>query len=204
VDRFPWLRFTLIALLLIVLAHLLDRWAYVRLVDPDVYGQDWGRMLRVIGFLPLWGLMGVALLLHDFPDRHVGAARPWWCRGALIVLAPAATGLAAELLKITLRRERPSFSDGAYAFRSFTDRPFYSGGLGLPSSHVMVAFGAAALLARLFPRSAPVWYLLAAGCGLTRVLAQAHFVSDVVLAAVASWAIVAAIWRRWGVRPSPA
>ncbi|MGH7560630.1 MAG: phosphatase PAP2 family protein, partial [Gemmatimonadales bacterium] len=68
--------------------------------------------------------------------------------------------------------------------------------IGLPSSHVMVAFAGAAVLARLFPGAAPVGYLLAAGCALTRVLARAHFLSDVVVGAVAGWAVGALIWRR--------
>ena len=54
----------------------------------------------------------------------------------------------------------------------------------MPSSHTLVAFGAAAALAALFPRTRWVWYALAAGCGVSRVLAQAHFLSDVTVAAV--------------------
>jgi membrane-associated phospholipid phosphatase len=54
------------------------------------------------------------------------------------------------------------------------------------------------MLARLFPRSAPVWYLLAAGCALTRVMQQAHFLSDVVLSALVAWLIASMLWRRYG------
>jgi hypothetical protein len=46
----------------------------------------------------------------------------------------------------------------------------------------MVAFAGAAALGRRFPRAAPILYGLAAGCGLTRVFAQAHFLSDEVAA----------------------
>jgi membrane-associated phospholipid phosphatase len=62
----------------------------------------------------------------------------------------------------------------------------------------MVAFGAAFMLAYLFPRARWVWFALAAGCGITRVLARAHFVSDVVVAAVAALATTALLWRRFG------
>jgi membrane-associated phospholipid phosphatase len=62
----------------------------------------------------------------------------------------------------------------------------------------MVAFGGAAMLARLYPRARWVGYTLAAGCGLSRVLHRAHFLSDVILAAGMSWLVVALIARRWG------
>jgi membrane-associated phospholipid phosphatase len=41
------------------------------------------------------------------------------------------------------------------------------------------------MLSYLFPRTAPVWLLWALGCAVTRVMSQAHFTSDVVLAAIA-------------------
>jgi membrane-associated phospholipid phosphatase len=62
----------------------------------------------------------------------------------------------------------------------------------------MVAFGAAWMLSYLFPRARWVWITLAAGCGLSRVLAQAHFVSDVVVAALAAFATTTWLWRRYG------
>jgi membrane-associated phospholipid phosphatase len=202
VNEIRWPRFLAVALVLVAAAHAADGWAWDALADARVYERDWGRMLRVVGFLPLWALMAAALVLHDAPAHGGARRRGAWRRGALLFAAAAASGIAAELLKLVFRRERPGFADGAYAFRAFTDRPFHNGGLGLPSSHTMVAFGAAAMLARLFPRAAPVWYALAVGCGLSRVLARAHFVSDVVVAALFSWLIVALMWRRWGARPA--
>jgi undecaprenyl-diphosphatase len=54
----------------------------------------------------------------------------------------------------------------------------------MPSSHVLLAFAAAATLTRLFPRTAVMWYVLAIGCAVTRLLARAHFFSDVVVGAL--------------------
>ena len=68
----------------------------------------------------------------------------------------------------------------------------------MPSTHAIVAFAAAAVLARLWPRARVIWYGLAAGCALTRVWTRAHFVSDCVVAAVVAYAIVALLWRRFG------
>jgi membrane-associated phospholipid phosphatase len=42
-----------------------------------------------------------------------------------------------------------------------------------------------------------VGYVLAAGCGVTRVLAHAHFLSDVVMAAGLGWVVAYVMTRRW-------
>jgi membrane-associated phospholipid phosphatase len=184
----PVWRFALLATTAIVIAHLLDGWAWVHLVRDGVYDTDRGRLLRVVGYYPLWILMGAALWLQS-RDRR---------RGLLLILVPGVAGLAAEVLKLLLRRERPGPHDGAYVFRSFTDQPWSTKMLGLPSSHALVAFGGAWLLCRLYPRGWPIWLGLAAGCALTRVQARAHFLSDVTVAAVAAWVVVEFCWRRWG------
>ena len=58
----------------------------------------------------------------------------------------------------------------------------------------MVAFAAATALARLFPRAKGVWYTLAAGCGFTRLLAHAHFFSDVTFGALLGWCVGWGVW----------
>ena len=190
------MRFALAAALAILAAHLLDRWAYVHLALPGFGGSDLGRMLRVMGFLPLWGTAAAALVLHDRPPRAVDL-RAGLARGLLLLASAAAGGVAAEVLKLVFRRERPRAHAGEYVFRAWTERPFHSGGLALPSSHTLVAFGAAAMLARLFPRARWVWYALAAGCGLSRVAAGAHFLSDVVVSGVVGVLVAEGIWRAY-------
>ena len=183
-------RFLIVAVLALALAHLLDRLAFEYLRYPEVNSEDWGRLLRVMGFLPTWMLAAAALALHD-------RVQPWRFRRAyLLFFSPALSGLAGEILKIIIRRLRPG-ETGEYVFRAFSERPFSSSGLGMPSSHAVVAFGAAAMLSRLFPRAWPVWWMLGAGCGLTRILHGKHFLSDVVLAAIVGWAVAALLWRRY-------
>jgi membrane-associated phospholipid phosphatase len=192
----PRIRFLAIAAIALVLAHLADGIAYRHIVNERVLEEDWGRMLRVMGFLPFWLLAAAALVLHDRGDTRRGASV--WMRGGLLLGSVAAAGIAGEVLKIVIRRERPRAHEGAYFFRPWSDRPLSSGGLSTPSSHAIIAFGAACMLARLFPRAALVWYLLAAGCALTRVMQQAHFLSDVVLSALVAWLIASLLWRRYG------
>ena len=175
-------------------ACLVDPWAYQQLHDPKVYERDWGRLLRVMGFLGTWVALAVAVALHEGtePARRAIARR----RGWLLFWSAALGGVVAEVGKLLLRRERPGVHDGGYGFRDFADRTFNTAGLALPSSHTLVAFGGAAMLARLFPRARWVGYTLAAGCAVTRVMSRAHFVSDVTLAAGLGWLVAFVLTRR--------
>ena len=185
-------RFLAVSLIGLAAAHLLDGIAFQQLRYPEVNGEDWGRMFRIMGFLPTWIFAAAALALHD-RDRT-----PRFRRANLLFFAAGLAGLAGEILKITIRRLRPG-DTGEYVFRAFSERTFSSSGLGMPSSHAIIAFGAAAMLSRLFPHARVVWWLLAWGCGLTRILHGKHFLSDVVFAAIVGWLVAALLWKKWGV-----
>jgi len=199
----PIRRFLLAALVAVVLAHLLDYWAYIHLAAPKFADTDLGRLLRIQGFLPTWILVGAALVMYDWPLRIDGAAGAAWRRGLLLVGSATLGGGLAEVVKILVRRLRPSAGAGEYLFRPWSERTFSTSGLAMPSSHVLVAFGALAMLARLFPRARPVWYLLALGCAYSRVAAGAHFLSDVTVAAVLGIATAELLVRRFPPRATP-
>jgi membrane-associated phospholipid phosphatase len=185
-----WTRALLLLASAIVVAHLLDPLVFRYIRIEHVNDEDWGRMLRVMGFVPLWIAAGAALVLHErTPWRRIHRSG-----GGLIITGAVLGGVAAELLKLIVRRLRPG-DLGDYVFRPFTERPFSTGGLGMPSSHALVAFGAAAVLSRLFPRARLVWWALAWGCAFTRVATGAHFFSDVVVAACVGWLAGALVWR---------
>ncbi|HQR19120.1 MAG TPA: phosphatase PAP2 family protein [Gemmatimonadales bacterium] len=194
-------RFLLYSALAVLLAHLVDWWAAAHLALPKLANTDLGRLLRIQGFLPTWMIVGGALVLVDWPLRTAGGVWAALRRGTLVMVSAALSGALGELLKILIRRQRPGPSVGEYVFRDWADRPLSTAGLGLPSSHVIVAFGALAMLGLLFPRARPVCYALAAGCAFSRVAAHAHFVSDVTLAAVIGIATAWLLWRRF---PAPA
>jgi len=191
------LAWLLAAVALCALATALDSWAYHHVVFARVYETDWGRALRSVGYWPFWMAIALAFWLDGRPDPLAA-----W-RAQFLAISVTAAGLLCEVCKMLLRRERPNAHDGAYVFRAFTDRPFNTSGIGLPSSHAFLAFAAAAALARLFPRTAPIWYVLAIGCAITRVLARAHFLSDVALGAVLGVALVAVIGRKLPLPRSP-
>lgn len=181
----PYLKGAVVTGVALTVATAIDRWAYDTVRMSGVLDEDWGRLLRVMGFMGTWFVLALAVGLHDAgvePPLPRPRRRAW-----LIFLAPAIAGLSAEVLKIVIRRERPALNDGDYGFRPWSERTWSGAGLAFPSSHAAVAFGGAAMLAILFPRARWVGYALAAGCALTRILAGAHFVSDTVLAAGIGW-----------------
>lgn len=188
----------------ILVAHLLDGAVWESLRDPRVNDRDWGRLLRSMGYLPLWIVAAIAVLLHgagseaapDGGTSRITTARLARRRALLLLLGPAVSGLVAETVKLLVRRLRPDPGQFAYVFRAFGDDTFSTRNLGMPSSHVMVAFGGAFALAYLYPRTRWVWFVLAAGCAATRVLALGHFLSDTVVAVVLSWMVVSVMHAR--------
>ncbi len=174
--------------------------AYIRGKEL-LQGKDWYQLLRLAGYLPTWIVVGAGLALAGSAAAWrggVGAGARGLARGVLLVLGAGLSGLAAEILRVLLRRERPGVS-GLYVW-DWPWGPKPPAGWGLPSSHAAVAFGAAFVLARIAPGSGIVLFPLAAGCGLSRMLAGAHFLSDVYLGAVVSYAVCRAIlgtsWAR--------
>jgi len=184
------LLFLAIAAAAFAIATPLDPWIYHHVSMPNVYEKDWGRALRTMGYWPLWIIVAIAFWLHGRPS----AIAAW--RGWSLAFSVSAAGLLCEVLKMLARRERPGAHDGAYAFRPYSDHFFNTSGLGLPSSHAFLAFAASATLARLFPRTACIWYALATGCAVTRLLAGAHFLTDVVAGAVLGIVVASLVDRR--------
>src|SRR2546426_5612115 len=182
--------------LLCVLAQLTDAWMFHHFAYPGIYERGWGRLLRVAGYLRTWAVVALALVLHDWEPRVRRTLRSASRRGLLLFSSAAIAGAVAELLKLAFRRERPGLTDGGHVFRPWSDQPFSTVQLGLPSSETAVAFAAAAMLARLFPEAALLWYGLALGCALTRVASGAHFASDVVLAALLGYVVTLILWSR--------
>lgn len=177
---------------------LADKWVYDHVWMDRVYDKDWARLLRQMGWYPTWVLAALAVLLAQRrPDGFVAPSPPGSAahrNARLLLFAPALAGIVCEILKLTIRRERPHPNAGEWVFRAWDDQTWSTAGLGMPSSHTMVAFGAATALARIFPGARIVWYGLATGCAITRVLDRAHFFSDITLGALLGWSIGWGVW----------
>ena len=169
-SRRRWRVVAVIALFIVVFvaSNVADHAVYHGMHVDKVYEKDWGRALRTVGYLPMWLLIALGLWLIDV-DRLRGLGfRQITRRGGFITASTIIAGLVCEILKLTIRRERPREHDGLHVFRPWDEKWWSSAGLGLPSSHTMIAFAGAAAMSILFPRTAVIWLLAAAGCAWTR------------------------------------
>lgn len=153
-------------------------------------------MFRTMGYLPGWLILAVGLVLVDLRRDRTPPLSQFWARGALLAGAATLSGVLAMALKLSIRRKRPFADDSLfYAFRPFAEDPWTTSRLGMPSSHAAVAFGAAFMLCRFHPAGSPVWLLFGLGCAATRLFAQAHFLSDIVVAGFLGYAVAWAFWH---------
>jgi membrane-associated phospholipid phosphatase len=209
-------RLIILALFLagLAIAHLLDRPLFTlfhnTINDTDRWQRaDWVQFFRAAGFLPTWLFIAAAFILAD----RVTNTDLWVSgrRGIPLALAAALAGLAAEITKLIVSRERPYIPRGhdtqvAQTAQEITrlgehiwHAPFsslwsdYNAGLGMPSSHAAVAFGGAFMLIRLCPPLWPVALIAALGCAYTRIATGAHFLSDVYVAAWLAYLVAAFI-----------
>lgn len=90
-------------------AHVLDEpaWRWARLRDEAwLEDRDWYQVLRQMGYLPVWIVLGVAYGLQDLWRRRRGG-RDCGPRSVMLILSPLIAGVIAEVLKRTIGRERP-------------------------------------------------------------------------------------------------
>jgi membrane-associated phospholipid phosphatase len=201
-QRASVLRSFVIAAVFVVAIAVL--WVFdARLVDAlrvdDVEAikiRDWWQFLRAVGYLPTWLAVGGALALASVPISRASfapaAARRARVAGLAIVASALASGLAAEVAKRLVGRVRPS-GDNANHFKPFLSAFTDDSNLSMPSSHAAVAFGAAWMVWRLAPAPGALALVLAAGCGLTRLLVGAHYATDVLVGAAIGYAAAALV-----------
>ena len=89
-SRAAW-RALAITLVAFVAGSFLDTWAYHNVRLSGVYNEDWGRLLRVMGFLPLWVLFGAFAV--SLGIAIVGGGVLWLCPAiVLFVIVALAIG----------------------------------------------------------------------------------------------------------------
>jgi len=165
---------------------------YLRVVDKEHNGLiNFFRAYTDIG-LSKWYLwpagIGVILCAIFVRIKSVGPA----LRKKLAVVGDklfflfvivALAGIAVDIIKPVLGRARPVIllREGFYGFHPLT---FDAAWKSMPSGHANTCFALACVLAVLFPRLRILWFAIAFADALSRVMVNAHYVSDVIAGAV--------------------
>lgn len=201
---------------LIVLAHVLDRPVFDALAVTKAHltGMEEGalyRLLWLVGTLWVWLVVALGLYLHDRapiglgPKPALGHRRDPGARAVAVAGSVVLAGAVAEVLKLVIGRERPTrlvegeFVEQFYVFKPVLGALHDSSNLGMPSSHAAVAFAGAGAMALVAPTQRGLVLSLAGLCALSRIVASAHTLSDVVVGALVG--VVTALWvSRWSMR----
>lgn len=178
----------LVSIGLLIASIYLDKTISTRMPPEGTSFGDFHHLLRSLGYLPTWFIVGLLLVTSAPPKlkkSRLSAA-------LFILLTAMVTGIIAELLKIPVRRPDPVMGlEGSWKRVPWGEEWWNGSDLCFPSGHAAVAWGAAIAISRRWPGTSPWMMLLAAGCASGRVQARGHNPSDVIasllLALLVSW-----------------
>ena len=128
---------------------------------------------------------GAGLYLFSFPTHN----EHWRETGFLAGEAALNSLVTVEALKYSLGRERPYQGNGAGSF--------FQGGTSFPSEHAAAAWSVAGVIAHEYPGTLPrlFAYGMASAVSFSRVRAQQHFPSDVLVGSVLGYLISQNVYR---------
>jgi len=128
---------------------------------------------------------GAGLYLFSFPTHN----EHWRETGFLAGEAALNSLVTVEALKYSLGRERPYQGNGAGSF--------FQGGTSFPSEHAAAAWSIAGVIAHEYPGTLPklLAYGMASAVSFSRVRAQQHFPSDVLVGSVLGYLIAQNVYR---------
>lgn len=141
-----------------------------------------------------WYLVGGLLLFAVFRKRN----RRLSAGGLLLFSTVAASGLAADLIKVTLGRARPKLflQQGIYGFDLFHWHVEHAW-TSFPSGHSATALSAALSLSLLYPRFRAAFIVAAMVIAASRVALCQHYLSDVVAGSALGALTVALLYQRY-------
>jgi membrane-associated phospholipid phosphatase len=144
--------------------------------------EEWGGFYVPIGVAV--GTMGLGAIIQQPEVTRTGVR---------VAVSVVGAGLVGQLMKVSIGRHRPSEADDQYTFDPF------GGYNSFPSGHTLTAFAVSTTLADAIdnPWADVGLYSLAVGTGVSRVIGNHHWVSDVVGGALVGITTAKFVDGRW-------
>jgi len=206
VERFLW--FFLFEALLIFCADI-PMATYVKAIDENIHeASDFFRSITDFG-KGAWYLWPTAIIVvfsfflsrgEDVPQAYKRLFGYIGIRAFFLFSTVGLSGIAVNVLKVILGRARPlmMFREGVYGFEPLSHVAFLWN--SMPSGHSTTAFAVAFSLAHLYPKGNILWLFYACLLALSRVMVNAHYLSDVCAGAALGWLTVK-LFLDHGMRP---
>lgn len=179
-----------------LLYAMLIVFAVLSIVYMDKAAAEW---VRDAGFSPSTklALKAVRVPGNYFFTIALAGMLYWRCRWSAndtfgLLLSGAMAGGVTAFLKFCFGRMRPFRGDGPYDWEPFAlfvgpNQSFINP--SFPSGDTALAFATAAVVAAMMPRWRWIAYLWACAVGITRVLQNAHYPSDVAIGIIVGVAV---------------
>ena len=150
--------------------------------------EEWGGFYVPIGVAV--GTMGLGAIIKKPEVTRTGVR---------VGVSVVGAGVVGQIMKLSIGRHRPSEADDQYTFSPF------AGNSSFPSGHTLTAFAVSTTLADAIDNT---WadvglYTLAAGTGVSRVIGNHHWVSDIVggaLVGITTAKFVDGKWSLFGLK----
>jgi len=161
----------------------------------DLGKSIWYLWPALLGIILCAGLLRVkGLAAHIYPRlAKVGESF------LFLFTSVGLAGILTDIIKPILGRARPIelAREGLYGFHAFSFGATWN---SMPSGHATTAFALAFVLIALFPPGRPLWLMLAVLLAISRVMVNAHYLSDVVAGGVVGWLVVYAVRKAFCTR----
>ena len=135
--------------------------------------------------------LGVVLLLFFKLNKKI------FYFGAILSSSVALSGLSTDLIKFVVGRSRPNMliNENIYTFKPLQQYSYDF--ISMPSGHTTTVFSMAAVFSIFYPRFSYLFFFIAVVGGMSRVVLQKHFLSDVVIGAIVGTVVTVYLHKKF-------
>ena len=146
--------------------------------DLPKWFKNYFKYVTILGESQWYLILAVAVFALNFHRSHSEKSKKLVNASIFLFAGVAVSGVIAVVAKVIFGKARPPlfFSDDIYGFFGFkTGHEYHS----FPSGHMTTITAVAFVLSSVFPKYTKLWVFTAAMVGISRLMLNAHYLSDV-------------------------